>query len=278
MTGSGARIFLRQDYRLEYSRGPVDARDAAIELNLTVALVLTGTLECIVGEASRQIDAPGIAFCNPGGTLGLGAVPPGCELLLVSLRPAAVDRAASALGIGDRGILLFARPFGTSADDLLLVARRIAAEFSSERSGREVALDLATSLFTVDLLRHHARPDRFAPLERSRAGMVDRRLRRSIELMHDHYQRDLALGEIAAAAYLSDFHFARLFKQVTGQTPHAYLASIRIDHAKQLLAATDLSISDVGERVGYHSPSHFGKVFRQATGLTPSAFREALLR
>jgi AraC family transcriptional regulator len=89
--------------------------------------------------------------------------------------------------------------------------------------------------------------------------------------------RELPLEEIAAAAFLSPFHFARLFKKLTGASPHAYLATLRVARAQALLAETDLSISEVSERVGYSSPSHFTKAFRQATGLAPRAYRAALV-
>jgi AraC family transcriptional regulator len=106
--------------------------------------------------------------------------------------------------------------------------------------------------------------------------MVDRRLRRAIEFMHDNCARELSLAEIADAAYLSEFHFARLFKKITGTTPHAYLAALRIERARKLLAETDLPITEVGAQVGYNSQSHFTKIFREATGITPHAFRTAI--
>ncbi|HMV50902.1 MAG TPA: AraC family transcriptional regulator, partial [Blastocatellia bacterium] len=104
---------------------------------------------------------------------------------------------------------------------------------------------------------------------------VDRRLRRAIEFMHDNCGRELSLAEIAAAAYLSEFHFARLFKKITGATPHGFLASLRIERARRLLAESDLPITEVGAAVGYAGQSHFTKVFREATGMTPQAFRRA---
>ena len=97
-------------------------------------------------------------------------------------------------------------------------------------------------------------------------------------MMHAHLDRDLPLDEIAAAAYLSPFHFARLFKKLTGASPHAYLAALRSKRAQNLLADRDLSVSEVSARVGYSSSSHFTKAFRQSTGLTPRAFRKALVR
>ena len=67
----------------------------------------------------------------------------------------------------------------------------------------------------------------FQELELSRVGLIDRRIRRSVELMHAQLDQDLSLKEIAAASYLSPFHFVRVFKKLTGTTPHAYLAGIR---------------------------------------------------
>jgi AraC family transcriptional regulator len=129
----------------------------------------------------------------------------------------------------------------------------------------------------VHLLRHHSNVRRSDELELSRVGLVDRRIRRAIELMHAYMNRELPLEEIAAAAFLSPFHFARLFKKLTGASPHAYLATLRVARAQALLAETDLSISEVSERVGYSSSSHFTKAFRQATGLAPRAYRAALV-
>jgi AraC family transcriptional regulator len=130
----------------------------------------------------------------------------------------------------------------------------------------------------VHLLRHHANVRRSDELELSRVGLVDRRIRRAVELMHANLDKDLPLEELAAAAYLSAFHFARLFKKLTGASPHAYLATLRVQRAQQLLAETDLSISELSARVGYSSPSHFSKAFRQSTGMTPRAFRAAIVK
>lgn len=139
---------------------------------------------------------------------------------------------------------------------------------------REVVGSLVNQL-TIYLLRSHVNVQRSEEVELSRVGIVDRRLRRAIEFMHDNCGRELGLNEIAEAAYLSPFHFTRLFKKLTNTTPHAYLASLRIDQAKRLLAETDLPIAEIGARVGYESQSHFTKVFREATSLTPKSFRDA---
>jgi len=161
---------------------------------------------------------------------------------------------------------------------LARLARDIADELLQEEAGQEMVVAALLEQTIIHLLRHHANVRRSDELELSRVGLVDRRIRRAVELMHAHLDRDLPLEEIAAAAYLSPFHFARFFKKVTGASPHAYLATLRVARAQTLLAETDLSVTEVSARVGYSSPSHFTKAFRQATGLTPSAFRNALVR
>ncbi|HEX5884541.1 MAG TPA: helix-turn-helix domain-containing protein, partial [Pyrinomonadaceae bacterium] len=129
----------------------------------------------------------------------------------------------------------------------------------------------------VHILRNYSQPRLSDQLELSRVGLVDRRIRRSVELMYTQLDQELTLKAIAAASYLSPFHFARLFKKLTGSTPHNYLAGIRAARAQLLLAETELSVTEIGARVGYLSASHFTKAFRIATGTTPREFRKALI-
>src|SRR5499433_2046132 len=203
------------------------------------------------------------------------------EMLLVRLAPALLIETASRLRMYRAGLsLLFRAPLRPLTDDAKLRAtlESIAAELEGGDAGwREVVRSLVNQL-TVYLLRAHINAQRSDEIELSRVGVVDRRLRRAIEFMSDNCGRELSLAEIAGAAYLSEFHFARLFKKVTGATPHAYLASLRIEQARRLLAETDLPITEIGARVGYTSQSHFTKIFREATGMTPKAFRDAAVK
>ena len=176
--------------------------------------------------------------------------------------------------------MLFRAPLTPLTGDAKLRAtlEEIASEIEGGDAGwREVIRSLVNQL-TVYLFRAHINAQRSDEIELSRVGIVDRRLRRAIEFMSDNCGRELSLAEIAGAAYLSEFHFARLFKKITGATPHAYLASLRIERARRLLAESDLPIAEVGAEVGYASQSHFTKIFREATGMTPKAFRDAAVK
>jgi AraC-like DNA-binding protein len=270
------RAIVRPDYRAEFGRGQL-VRSPAVELGLTAILVFDGSVSATVAEESRSLDAPALILVDSGSSLSVesGSVAE-VEWLAISLGQGIVDRVAELLGLA--GEVVFSRSFAVSDQALELTSRRIVRELSVDRPGRQEIIDMLVTVWATELVREHARVDRTERLERSRVGVVDRRLRRAIEFIHDHHARELSTSEIASAAYLSEFHFARLFKRLTGQTPHAYLAGVRIARARRLLAESDLSIGEVGARVGYSSASHFAKLFREATGLTPTAYREALGR
>jgi AraC family transcriptional regulator len=200
------------------------------------------------------------------------------ELLLIRLKPELLIETATRLRLCQTGAhLLFRSPLEPLTDEKLSqTLRMIATELIGGSAGWREMIASSVNQLAVHLLRAHINVRRSDEIELSRAGLVDRRLRRAIEFMHDNCGRELSLSEIASAAYLSEFHFARLFKKITGLTPHAYLASLRIEKARRLLAESDLPIVEVGATVGYASQSHFTKVFREATGLTPRTFRHAL--
>src|SRR5499426_2907915 len=203
------------------------------------------------------------------------------ELLLVRLAPSLLIETASRLRMYRTSLsLLFREPLTPLNDDAKLRAtiESIASEIESHDAGWREEIRSLVNQLTVYLLRAHVNAQRSDEIELSRVGIVDRRLRRAIEFMNDNCGRELSLAEIAGAAYLSEFHFSRLFKKITGATPHAYLASLRIERARRLLAESDLPIAEVGAEVGYTSQSHFTKIFREATGMTPKAFRDAAVK
>jgi AraC-like DNA-binding protein len=220
-------------------------------------------------------------LANPNQTVQFATGRGHSELLLVRLAPALLVETASRLRMYRAGLnLLFSAPLTPLTGDAKLSAtiEAIASELEGGDAGwREVIRSLVNQL-TVYLLRERVNAQRSDEIELSRVGIVDRRLRRAIEFMSDNCGRELTLAEIAGAAYLSEFHFARLFKKITGATPHAYLASLRIERARRLLAESDLPISEVGAEVGYASQSHFTKIFRETTGMTPKAFRNAAVK
>jgi len=227
---------------------------------------------------SGEISEGSALLAAPGDVLHAASTA-GAKLLIITLSPVFVlDCAARARLTRSDTVVSFPAHAVERDERLARLARDLAEELLEEAAGQELVVGALVEHALVHLLRRYANLRRSERLELSRAGLVDRRIRLAVELMHAHMDRDLPLEEIASAAHLSPFHFARLFKKLTGATPHAYLASLRAARAQALLAETDLSVTEVGARVGYMSSSHFAKAFRQATGLSPRAYRNALVR
>jgi AraC family transcriptional regulator len=199
------------------------------------------------------------------------------ELLFLTFSASLVIQHATAMRlIPPKSIVTFTREH-IHGDRLNALLSEIVSELSGEEPGKEIVMRALVEQALVHLLRSYSAPRLSEELELSRVGLVDRRIRRSVELMHTQLDQDLTLKALAAESYLSPFHFARLFKKLTGSSPHNYLAGIRATRAQLLLAETDLSVTEIGARVGYLSGSHFTKAFRIATGATPREFRKSLI-
>ena len=270
------RFFINPQYSLYYRR--LKKLDGAHEArpDYSVVLVLEGQLKFRTGEKSGSVLANQALLLSP--SIGASLSAQSVELVQLTLAPEIVVDHATRMHLTGPGTAAAFRLDLVGHDQRLShLARSLANELIDESPGREIVLGAIVDQIVVHLLRHYSNIRRSDELEISRVGLIDRRIRRSVELMHAQLEQDLSLKEIAAASYLSPFHFVRVFKKLTGTTPHAYLASIRTSHAQILLANQNLSVTEISSRVGYASPSHFTKAFRQATGLTPRAFRKALV-
>ena len=107
-------------------------------------------------------------------------------------------------------------------------------------------------------------------------GMTPSVLRRCIEFMETHLERDLQLSELAREAGISTSHFIRSFRQSTGKTPHQYLIRRRIERAKTVMNDERVSLTEVALASGFADQHHLSRIFRRITGMTPSTYRRAL--
>ncbi len=99
--------------------------------------------------------------------------------------------------------------------------------------------------------------------------IVRRRLVLARAFIDEHYDLPLDLEQIAGQASFSRYHFLRLFRGAFDQTPHQYLTQRRIAKAKELLAASDMSVTEVCFAVGFDSLGSFSALFRRHIGHAP---------
>lgn len=100
-----------------------------------------------------------------------------------------------------------------------------------------------------------------------------RAVERVITAARERLCEPLSLHDMSRVAYLSAFHFNRVFHQITGLPPAKFISAMRLDEAKRLLLNTTLSITDISFEVGYNSLSTFTRRFNQRVGLGPREFR-----
>jgi AraC-like DNA-binding protein len=99
------------------------------------------------------------------------------------------------------------------------------------------------------------------------------RMDRVMQFVLAHRFQKITLAEVAAEAHLSKEAFCRFFKLRTRKTFTDYLLHLRINEAQKLLQETDLSISEIGYRVGFENLSYFNRSFKRIAGMTPREVR-----
>lgn len=96
---------------------------------------------------------------------------------------------------------------------------------------------------------------------------------RVIKMMHDRLDEPLTLQEMSKKAYISPYHFNRIFRQITGIPPNQFFYALRLESAKRLLLTTKTNVTDVCFDVGYNSLGTFIRRFTALVGLSPGHFR-----
>lgn len=97
-----------------------------------------------------------------------------------------------------------------------------------------------------------------------------------IGFIEENYRKKLSLKDMAGNAFLSPYHFSRIFKLCASHPPMRYLNMYRIGKAKELLADENLSSADIAELVGFNDPYYFSAIFKKLEGVSPSRYKKLL--
>jgi AraC-like DNA-binding protein len=98
-------------------------------------------------------------------------------------------------------------------------------------------------------------------------------VRRAMELAEKRSAEPLSVADAAREVYLSPSRFAHVFSAEAGMSFHQYLACMRVEKAKGLLAHSSLNIGEIAARTGFCNQNYFAAVFRERTGLAPGEYR-----
>src|SRR5258706_2958315 len=158
-----------------------------------------------------------------------------------------------------------------AADPLMRgVANALRSELRSQSPPSAAFLESLAGVIAIQLARNNYGS---RPALRAGPGLAPDKLQRVLAFIEQHLADPVRIERLAAAVHMSPFHFARLFKQATGQPPHAYLTARRVERAKELLSDACLPLIHVAANVGFQTQGHFTEVFRRHAGMTPRHFR-----
>ena len=109
--------------------------------------------------------------------------------------------------------------------------------------------------------------------DQERNVLLQARLQRMLQFIHDRYWEKVTLQDIARAANISKSEALRSFRSGVLTTPIDYLVKYRLNRAKELLITTGYSVSEIALAVGFDNVGYFGRIFKNTTDMTPKEFR-----
>jgi len=153
-----------------------------------------------------------------------------------------------------------------------VLVRQLAAELD-ELPGSRIVAENAARAVAVFLLREFCE----VPCAKPTPAAPPTAVLKVVELMRRRLHESLRIEELADAAGLSHFHFARQFKTATGHPPHEYLIRLRVDRAQELIAqrGRDWTLTAIAHDCGFVDQSHMARHFKRVLGITPHQFAEA---
>jgi len=140
-----------------------------------------------------------------------------------------------------------------------------------QQSTNQLTLSTASTLLLTHLVQHYSNVQWTLPTVTG--GLSPFVLRNVLGFIEENLAQPLTLADLAGQASLSEFHFARMFRQSMQMAPHQYVMQRRMEKAKVLVRSTRQPLTEIALACGFSSASHFSNRFRAATGLTPSQLR-----
>jgi len=230
----------------------------------------------------REMDVrQGDLLLNPGGSEANGVrwsslSPEPLQTLQVHLNKDLVARTAEEVAGYDLSRLTWIGYPGFQDPLLTQILLALRQELEQPNPAGNLYARTAAQMLAVHLLRHYTIEAKELPREPDESSLALTRyqMKQVMEFMQAHLDQNLSLDVLAQQIGFSPYHFARLFRQTVGKSPHQFVLHQRIEHAQRLLKKTDVPLAHIAVECGFASQSHLTQVFKRYLGLTPRAYRQ----
>ena len=102
-----------------------------------------------------------------------------------------------------------------------------------------------------------------------------RRIQKVIDFLHENYQKEIHLADVAGHVNMSEVSFSRFMKKRTGKNYIEYLNDLRLGIASRHLIDTTKTVAEISYECGFNNLSNFNRIFKKRKGVTPKEFRES---
>ena len=149
--------------------------------------------------------------------------------------------------------------------------QQVLRAYESSAGDEGVGASALRETFIIQLLIHISRMT--ASAAPSRESQYDPKIQQVLSYINEHLHEELTVDQLAERAYLSKYHFMRLFKAQTGSTVHAYVRQKRLLHAARLIRE-GVSVGTAAADSGFGDYSAFHRAFRESFGISPGSLKK----
>ena len=150
-------------------------------------------------------------------------------------------------------------------------------EAGSDDVGADMMLKSHTYNLMAYLVRNFSVP-RLTDEEYMKEARQLKRLASVMDMINNSYRDRISTRDLAAAAYMTESHFCRFFKSMTGVSAVRYINDLRIERAALLLIETQDPVSQIAAEVGFEDVNYFSRIFRSLRGMSPTEYRKKVKR
>lgn len=196
------------------------------------------------------------------------------SFLMISFESNFLTRAGSEVGVSSP---IHLTPC-TGAPDPLIHSLSLALK--SEIDSADLQSNLYAETLAITLAVHLTQKysSHKVPLKPTGQSLTKSQLNRALDFINDRLETPISVTQIAAAVELSPFHFSRMFKRSTGESPHQYVIRQRLQRAKELLFDSAASIAEIAHRLKFCNQSHLSSHFKRTFGVTPNEYLRRSVR